>query len=113
MATISAHDAAGQVALSKAAKRPNWLTRNLQAKIASVPMFAVVLAVFIGCSIWTIIFSFTSSTGLPVTNFVGWKQYDRLFRTARWAISVKNLALFGVFSLTFQFVIGFLLAVFM
>ena len=45
---------------------------------------------------------------------VGWAQYERLlFRTPRWSISVRNLALYGVFSLTFSFIIGFLLAVFM
>jgi len=93
--------------------RPDWLTRFAAAKIASAPMFLVVIGAFIGCSIWTIVFSFTRSAALPTYNFIGWAQYDRLFHTARWTISVKNLAVYGVCSLFFSFVVGFLLAVFM
>lgn len=93
--------------------RPDWLTRFAAAKLASVPLFLVVIVVFIGCSIWTIAFSFTNSTSLPNGDFVGFKQYDRLFHTLRWTISVKNLAVYGVTSLLFSFVIGFLLAVVM
>jgi glucose/mannose transport system permease protein len=93
--------------------RPDWLTRFAAAKIASGPMFMVVLGAFIGCSIWTIVFSFTRSAALPRPDFIGWAQYERLFKTARWIISVKNLAIYGVFSLFFSFIVGFLLAVFM
>lgn len=93
--------------------RPDWLTRFAAAKIASTPMFLVVIGAFIGCTIWTIVFSFTRSAALPTYNFIGWAQYDRLFHTARWTISVKNLAVYGVCSLFFSFTVGFLLAVFM
>jgi glucose/mannose transport system permease protein len=93
--------------------RPDWLTRFAAAKLASIPLFLVVLVVFIGCTIWTITYSFTNSISLPTANFVGWRQYDRLFHTLRWSISVKNLAVFGVTSLAFTFIIGFLLAIFM
>jgi glucose/mannose transport system permease protein len=95
--------------------KPDWITRFGAAKIASIPLFLVVLGVFIGGTIWTIVFSFTGSTGFPLMNdWVGWDQYERLlFRTPRWSISVKNLAVYGVFSLGFSFLIGFLLAVFM
>ena len=114
MATQSALGTAeGTVQTGKVAARPNFLTRYTQAKIASIPMFLVVLGVFIGCSIWTIIYSFTKSASLPSTDFIGFAQYERLFRTTRWSISVKNLALYGVVELFFSFVVGFLLAVFM
>ena len=93
--------------------RPDWLTRFSAAKIASGPMFLVVLGVFIGGSIWTIVYSFTKSASLPNTDFVGFAQYERLFKTTRWSISVKNLAVYGVFELFFSFAVGFLLAVFM
>jgi glucose/mannose transport system permease protein len=95
--------------------RPDWVTRYGAAKVASIPLFLVVLGVFIGGTIWTIVFSFTGSTGFPLmNNWVGWDQYERLlFRTPRWSISVRNLAIYGVFSLTFSFLLGFLLAVFM
>lgn len=95
--------------------KPDWVTRFGAAKVASIPLFLVVLGVFIGGTIWTIVFSFTGSTGFPLMNdWVGWDQYERLlFRTPRWSISVRNLAVYGVFSLVFSFLIGFLLAVFM
>jgi glucose/mannose transport system permease protein len=93
--------------------RPDWLTRFASAKIASGPMFLVVIGAFIGCTIWTITFSFTRSAALPTYNFIGWAQYERLFKTVRWSISVKNLAVYGVCSLFFSFTVGFLLAVFM
>jgi glucose/mannose transport system permease protein len=94
--------------------RPDWVTRFGAAKVASIPLFLVVLGVFIGGTIWTIVFSFSNATGFPTFEFIGWAQYERLlFRTPRWSISVKNLAVYGVFSLVFSFLIGFLLAVFM
>ena len=113
MASSALESAGGGSAQQKVARRPNFLTRYTQAKIASIPMFLVVLGVFVGGTIWTIVFSFTRSASLPTTNFIGWAQYTRLFNTTRWIISVKNLAIYGVFSLTFSFLIGFLLAVFM
>ncbi len=93
--------------------RPDALTRFAAAKLASIPMFVVVLVIFIGCSIWTITYSFTDSTSLPIAHFVGFRQFDRLVHTLRWNLSVKNLAVFGVCSLAISFVVGFLLAVFM
>ena len=86
-------------------------TRNLAAKIAATPMIAIVLVVFIGCTLWTIWFSFTNSRLLPTGSFAGLDQYHRLFSTSRWNVSVRNLAIYGVFSLVFTLFIGFLLAV--
>lgn len=88
-------------------------TRNLAAKIAATPMILAVLVVFIGCTLWTIWFSFTNSRLLPTGDFVGFAQYERLFATSRWNVSVRNLAIYGVFSLVFTLTIGFLLAVLM
>ena len=34
---------------------------NLPAKIAALPMVATVLVVFVGCTLWTIYYSFTNS----------------------------------------------------
>ncbi len=47
---------------------------------------------------------------LPRLNFVGLDQYERLWSTPRWLISIENLAIYGVLSLIFSLVIGFLLA---
>jgi glucose/mannose transport system permease protein len=96
---------------------PNKLLRNLQSKLALTPMILTVLAVFIGCSIWTIVYSLTTSRILPTSNyardFVGIDQYIRLFASPRWQLSVRNMIVFGIFSLSFTFFGGFLLAVLM
>ncbi len=92
------------------AKRPFQLFRNLNAKIASIPMVATALFVFVGCTLWTVVYSFTGSRMLPRFNFVGLDQYERLWSTRRWLVSIENLAIYGVCSLVFSLVIGFTLA---
>ena len=93
-------------------RRHPWL-RNLTAKVAALPMIATVLIVFVGCSLWSVVYSFTSSKSLPKENFVGFAQYERLFGSSRWMQSIENVALFGICILVFSLIIGFLLAVFM
>ncbi len=108
MASIGASEATtGQ---DSGAKRPIRLLKNLNSKIASVPMIATVLVIFLGCTLWTVLYSFTSSKLLPKLEFVGLAQYDRLWGTARWVVSISNLALFGILSLVLSLVIGFTLA---
>jgi glucose/mannose transport system permease protein len=91
----------------------NTFIRNLSAKIAATPMVLVVLVVFVGCTLWTVYYSFTASRLLPSNKFVGFDQYERLFSTARWNVSVTNLMIYGALSLVFTLVIGFILAVLM
>ncbi|MCV6825359.1 MULTISPECIES: carbohydrate ABC transporter permease [Halocynthiibacter] len=92
------------------AKRPNQLLRNLNAKVAAIPMVATALVVFVGCTIWTIVHSFTKSKLLPKTDFVGLDQYERLWKTNKWLISIENLAIYGICSLVLSICIGFFLA---
>ena len=92
-------------------KRPNQLFRNLNAKIASIPMVLTAVVVFAGGTLWTIFYSFTDSKLLPRLRFVGLDQYERLWTTNRWLVSIENLVIYGVLSLVFSIVIGFLLAV--
>src|SRR5687767_9217725 len=87
--------------------------RNVSAKVAAAPMMATVLVVFVGCTLWTVWYSFTDSRLLPNGEFIGFQQYERLFETPRWNKSVWNLAIFGAFSLVFTMVIGFVLAALM
>ena len=93
--------------------RPNTLFRNLNAKLAALPMILCTMFIFVGCSLWTIIYSFTSSKALPVEKFVGFAQYERLFNTSRWVQSVENIMIYGVVALVFSFVVGFILAAFL
>jgi glucose/mannose transport system permease protein len=91
----------------------NIFIRNLSAKIAALPMVLTVLVVFVGCSLWSVVYSFTNSGSLPSGKFVGLAQYERLFKTARFVGSAENLAMYGVLSLVFTMIVGFLLAVLM
>jgi glucose/mannose transport system permease protein len=93
-----------------AAKRPPQLFRNLSAKIASIPMILTAVVVFLGGTIWTVLYSFTDSKLLPRLRFVGLDQYERLWSNNRWLISIENLLIYGVLSLIFSLVIGFVLA---
>lgn len=93
-----------------AARRPNQLFRNLNAKIASIPMILTALVVFVGGSIWTVVYSFTNSRLLPRLNFVGLDQYERLWSSNKWQIAIENLFIYGVCTLVLSMVIGFMLA---
>ncbi len=96
--------------MSAVRRRPKLL-RNLNAKFAAMPMILTTLVVFVGGTIWTVVYSFTNSKLLPRLNFVGFAQYERLWNTGRWETSIHNLLLYGVFALVFTITIGFLLAV--
>lgn len=95
------------------AGRPNKLLRNLNAKIASIPMILTALVIFVGGTLWTVFYSFTNSKLLPRLSFVGFDQYERLWAAPRWVTAIENLALYGILSLIFSLVIGFLLAALM
>ncbi len=95
---------------ARAAKRPVRLFRNLMSKIALVPMILTALVIFVGGTAWTVVYSFTNSRLLPRLEFVGFDQYERLWSTARWVISIQNLALYGFLSMILSLVIGFTLA---
>jgi glucose/mannose transport system permease protein len=95
------------------AGRPSKLFRNLNAKIASIPMVLTALVIFLGGTIWTVVYSFTNSKLLPRLKFVGFDQYERLWDAPRWVMSIQNLAIYGILSLIFSLVIGFVLAALM
>ena len=99
--------------MASATGKPIGLFRNLTAKIAAIPMIVTALFVFVGGTTWTIVYSFTNSKLLPRLQFVGLDQYERLWGTSRWLISIENLMVYGLCSLIFSFVIGFLLAALM
>ena len=90
--------------------RPNRLFRNLSSKIASIPMALTALVIFIGCSAWTVVYSFTGSRLLPKTRWVGVDQYDRLWGTDRRIVSIENLAIYGGCMLMFSLTLGFVMA---
>lgn len=90
--------------------KPVGLFTNLSAKIAAIPMVVVAVVVFVGCSVWTIVYSFSNSRLLPKNEWVGLAQYERLWSSRRWIISIENLAIYGSLMLILSLVIGFVLA---
>lgn len=109
MSSVDHRDGLSRVA----AKRPSQLSRNLSAKIASIPMMLTALVIFVGGTAWTVLYSFTNSRLLPRLKFVGFDQYERLWSAPRWNIAVENLAIYGVLMLVLSLVIGFVLAALM
>jgi glucose/mannose transport system permease protein len=88
--------------------RPRRLS---MAAMALLPAWLVVLVAYVGTMVWTVEISFTSSKLLPVSQFVGLRQYQQLFASDRWLISLQNLVVFGILFVLGCLVIGFLLAV--
>ena len=95
-------------------ERPGYiessLVNNLSSKIAAVPMAFTAFGIFIMATLWTVYHSFTNSRLLPKSELIGFGQYERLWSSDRWYISIENLAIFGVGSLVFSLIIGFMLA---
>jgi len=56
-------------------KRPAQWLKNGSAKIASIPMILTVLIIFVGCTAWTVVYSFTKSRLLPKKIF----EWQELF----------------------------------
>ena len=95
-------------------ERPGFIERslvhNLSSKIAALPMVLTAVGVFVIATLWTVYHSFTNSRMLPKSEFIGLAQYERLWSSDRWYISIENLAIYGACSLIFSLVIGFMLA---
>ena len=94
------------------AQRPRRMP-NIQSIIGCIPMIAVSVGVFVICIIYSITLSFTNSKLFPKFDFVGLMQYERLWDTPRWIISVQNIWLYGVLVIGFNLIFGYLLAAFM
>ena len=95
-------------------ERPGFIERslvhNLSSKIAALPMVFTAVGVFVIATLWTVYHSFTNSRMLPKSEFIGLAQYERLWNSDRWYMSIENLAIYGICSLVFSLLIGFMLA---
>ncbi len=86
---------------------------SIAAPLALLPMALTVLGVYVGTVLWSLRISVSSSRVFPKDDFVGLSQYQRLFETERWIVSLHNVAIFGVVFISACLVLGFLLAVFL
>ena len=86
--------------------------RGWAAQVALIPMALTVVLAYVGTVLWSVRVSFSSAKTFARDDFVGLLQYERLFATERWIVSLHNVALFGVLFVSACMVIGLLLAVF-
>ncbi|MGP1358783.1 carbohydrate ABC transporter permease [Roseicyclus sp.] len=86
----------------------NWLP-----KIVLAPSFAIMVIFVYGFIAFTIYLSFTDSRMLPSFGWVGWDNYDRLFRIREWNVAITNLAIFASLYIVISTIIGLLLAIFL
>lgn len=110
MALSEATDAGAKTAHGGSGRRPTRIFKNMSAKMASLPMVFTAIIIFLGGTVWTIVYSFTGSKLLPRLNWVGLDQYERLWSSRKWIVSIENLAIYGICSLIGTLVIGFTLA---
>lgn len=88
------------------------LLRHWVVYLALLPMAATVVFAYLGTVGWSVRVSLSSSRMLPSSDFVGLTQYEKLFASERWMLSLHNVLVFGVVFILACLVIGFLLAVF-
>jgi glucose/mannose transport system permease protein len=93
---------------AKRKKKMSW--SRLVPSFALMPAVSITVVCFIGATIWSILISFTASRLFPEFEFVGFKQFLRLFKNPLWMLSLKNVVILGIGSIG-SIVLGFLLAV--
>lgn len=82
-------------------------------KLVVAPTFVLIGVGIYGYMLWTGLLSFTSSSFLPVYDFVGFDQYAKLMANDRWLTASINLGIFGGLFILSCLVIGVILAIFL
>ena len=102
--THAASRATGRSATSEMVRRlPEYL-------VIWVPLL-LSAAHLISFSIWTIWISFTPSTLIPVSGWVGLRNYSAVLASRNWQIAFDNLLLFGIAFVLLSLITGLLLAI--
>ncbi len=101
--------------VESAEKKPGRKRKRISfsALIASMPMMLVAVGLFVICVGYSILLSFTKSRSFPRFNWIGLDQYERLWNTERWLVSVENMFIYGVLFVVICLVSGFVMAVFL
>lgn len=100
----------------RVARAPSRLLDALQRwlpKLVVAPTFVLIGVGIYGYMLWTGVLSFTSSSFLPVYDFVGFEQYAKLMANDRWLTASANLGIFGGLFILSCLVIGVVLAIFL
>lgn len=90
--------------------RPKRL--NLALHIALLPLAITALLAYVGSVIWSIRISLSSSKLFPRDDWVGLDQFQRLFETDRWIVSLQHMGVLAVVYILGVLVLGTLMAIF-
>ena len=82
-------------------------------KLVLSPSLAMVLIFVYGFILFTVYLSFTDSRILPSYVWVGWENYNKLWRLSHWEISLKNLGIYASLYIAICTAIGLTLAIFL
>jgi glucose/mannose transport system permease protein len=91
-------------------KRPRRL--NLALHAALLPLAITALLAYAGSVIWSIRISLSSSKLVPRNDWVGLEQFQRLFETDRWIVSLQHMGILAVVYILGVLVLGTLMAIF-
>ena len=90
--------------------RPKRL--NLALHMALLPLAITALLAYDGSVIWSIRISLSSSKLFPRDDWVGLDQFQRLFETDRWIVSLQHMGVLAVVYILGVLVLGTLMAIF-
>ena len=92
------------------AARPKRL--NLALHAALLPLAITALLAYVGSVLWSIRISLTSSKLFPRDDWVGMMQFERLFETDRWIVSLQHMGVLAVVYILGVLGLGTLMAIF-
>jgi len=87
--------------------------RDTLPRLVLSPSFVLVLIFVYGFMAYSGWLSMTDSKMLPSNGFVGWENYERLFRLRHWNTAINNLAIFGTLYIGICTLLGLVLAIFL
>ncbi|MEY4755014.1 MAG: hypothetical protein RJA44_2689 [Pseudomonadota bacterium] len=90
--------------------RPKRL--NLALHAALLPLALTALLAYVGSVLWSIRISLSSSKLFPRDDWVGLVQFERLFETDRWIVSLQHMGVLAVVYILGVLVLGTLMAIF-
>ena len=101
------------MASNESVNQDGWVDRLRDAlpKLVLSPTVAIVAVFVYGFILFTVYLSFTDSRILPSFGWVGWQNYENLFRIRAWDTAVSNLAIFGVLYIAICCALGLFLAI--
>jgi glucose/mannose transport system permease protein len=85
---------------------------NLALHAALLPLAITALLAYVGSVLWSIRISLSSSKLFPRGDWVGFSQFERLFETERWNVSIQHLGVLAVVYILGVLVLGTLMAIF-